>query len=83
MKDKLFKIFKIFNNFILLTVYGYMFSLTIGAIKITYNLYNIHYYSLNKCIENYIVLGLGSLIIFIIFITILVISYITLKTKKN
>jgi len=50
MKDKLFKIFKIFYNFILLIVYGYMFSLTIGAIKITYNLYNIHYYSLNKCI---------------------------------
>ena len=64
-------------------MYGYMFSCTINAIKATNYLYDVHYYSLNKCIFNYAIFGLGTLFIVFVFITIIIISYNVLKTKKK
>ena len=77
------KIFKVCFNFLLFIMYGYMFSCMIGGIKITHDLYNIHYYSTYKCIENYVVFGLGTFFTFFVLITIIIISCNLLKNKKN
>ena len=73
------KIFNIVFNFLLLIGYGYMLYYIIDGIKMTHYLYDVNYYSLNKCIENYIFFGLGTIITLFLIIIILIFSYKILK----